>query len=289
MKPFESLMRLGRKIHDALRPVCARCGRRSFVLADHRSDLCKLKAHGLYLPEFEGYAHVCSACWNAVAGVSCGLCERTFIVLRDRRQSLLGNFEQHGVRMAAAASARWICADCETRHWQIGCERCGKPFPKVEAPTQPVNRDPEVLRWLSPYHPDYRRGWVTICPVCRGAIASVCRDVERRLRDWAGGTRHEHLANHRTLHLLGRVEYTGTDCGEPAAVEHYLKLYAAQLGGNAYGRFFWQAHQERHEHRYIAGYGPRGNPYYQSRFTTERWYTGSAEAAFVVPASGHCR
>ena len=51
------------------------------------------------------------------------------------------------------------------------------------------------------------------------------------------------------------------DCDEPAKVEERLKLYAVQLGGNAFVKYYWRKRQERRE----------------------RWFTGYATAVIVEP------
>jgi len=105
--------------------------------------------------------------------------------------------------------------------------------------------------------------------------------VQWLLANWMGGTKAEFIHGHRTMKSLGRVEYKGTSCENPAEVEEYLKLYSAQLGGNGFIKFFWQKHEKRHAKKVLAGYSKNDNPYYRTEYWTERWFTGYATAVIV--------
>ena len=80
---------------------------------------------------------------------------------------------------------------------------------------------------------------------------------------------------------MGRIEYNGKDCSEPSEVEEIIELRAIQLGGNAYVKFYWEKHTKRHSEEYLAGHSKRGNPYYKTRYSTEKWFTGYATSVVV--------
>jgi glutamate-1-semialdehyde aminotransferase len=66
-------------------------------------------------------------------------------------------------------------------------------------------------------------------------------------------------------------------------VEAWLRLYTTQAGGNAFVKYYWEKQEERHSYRVVAGHGRKGNPYYKTEYSTERWFTGYATAVIVEP------
>jgi hypothetical protein len=119
-----------------------------------------------------------------------------------------------------------------------------------------------------------------LCAACYEHLNAAADAISKRFKNWAGGTKHENLKGCRTQKEIGRIEENG-HMEDPEAVAHNLKIYAAQIGGNGYVRFFYERHQERNSEQYVAGYGKKGNPYYRTKYWTEVWYTGYATAIWA--------
>ena len=106
-----------------------------------------------------------------------------------------------------------------------------------------------MTKWLAPYHKDYRDGRI-LCRECYRACLASCDDVQTlAFRSGSAAPRGELIRGFRTVKKLGRVEYDGEDCDEPAKVEERLQLYAVQLGGNAFVEYYWERRQERRRAR----------------------------------------
>lgn len=282
MRAMHRLLAGMRAVRERAWPACSRCSRRTFVMCDRASELNTLRPLGLHRSEFDGYTSLCGSCWREISSVVCGCCGDSFSAFSDRKCALEENLAGYGVRDRAVQAARWVCPACEASKRCTCCERCRVPFLERQARQGKLNEDPEIARWLGPCHAEYRRGWGVICPACWRAIRAACADVQMRLREFAGGTAREQLSGHRTVQVLGRIAYKESGCREPAEVEQRLRLYAVQMGGNAFVRFFWQKNEDHKPESYLAGHSVNGNPYYRTRTTVSRWYTGSAEAVVVV-------
>lgn len=266
---------------------CSRCKTGFNVLTDQVRELQKLKPVDAYEATFDEYQHLCTKCWRELRDVACDACGTRFDVLNNCASKLKKNLSEHAVTVPAVAIARRICEACLTRHWQEWCTKCRRSYCKVDDCLTAFRSDPEVAKWLSPYHPAFAESahWVSLCPACSSECRRLCLDMESRFSRWVGGTKGEAIRDFRIVRTLGRVEYKGTDCDEPASLETRLQLYAVQLGGNAFVKYYWEKQEERHSERVVDGYGPKGNPYYKTRSWSERWFTGYATAVFVEPFS----
>ena len=177
---------------------------------------------------------------------------------------------------------RWIAL--RTNLLPCHCSRCSKPFPFGRNRGGEYARHGDVLKWLAPYHKDFQQ-WSYMCPECFKACMASINEVRARVSQWRGSTKGEFIHDYKTVKTLGRVDYKGTECDEPEKVEKLLQLYAAQLGGNACVKSFWEKCEERHSDRVLAGYSRNDNPYYRTEFRTTRWFTGYATAVLVEPFS----
>jgi len=120
-----------------------------------------------------------------------------------------------------------------------------------------------------------------MCPECLVECLTSCNDIQIRLSEWKGETKGEHISNFKTLKKIQRIEYNGTDCEDPDKLEAKLRLYTVQLGGNAFTKYFWKPHSQRHSYRVLRGHSRNGNPHYGTEYRTDRWYTGYASAVIV--------
>jgi hypothetical protein len=265
------------KIHDTLRPFCSKCGKRVFVFSDRAGELVRLRELGEYRQEYDQWSRLCPSCWTRISTVRCDICQRKFNLIEnpDYCEQLDRNLKAHQVILPEVNQAKRICKTCFTQRFHCFCARCSAGFPESENRAEKYKLDDDLLRQLAPYHKDYSTTWKQLCSSCYQDCLTSGNDVRARLRQWVGGAKGEHIRNYRTIKSLGRVEYQGTECSEPAWVEEFLKRYSVQLGGNAFVKYYWDKHSER----VIEGYGPRGNPYYKTR----NWFTGYATAVFVEP------
>lgn len=62
-----------------------------------------------------------------------------------------------------------------------------------------------------------------------------------------------------------------------------LKIIATQVGGNGYIKYYWEKHGDRKSEKVLKGYSENGNPYYGTRTTEVKWFTGYATAVLVEP------
>lgn len=117
------------------------------------------------------------------------------------------------------------------------------------------------------------------------ASADARKEAEKRAAEQAAKEREEQEFRERILKAirgdfvsgyaikreLGWIRTAGRD--SPSAVEDDIKLQAAQLGANAVLKLHWQIIKERE----VAGYGKKGNPYYE----TVTSYSGEGLAVII--------
>lgn len=272
-------MRAGR---DAVWPHCSVCNKRLFFRSDKAADLQRLKPLREYETAYDGYRHLCERCWTKITTIQCDLCRTSSDVFAFDNQidTLRQNLETHAVELAEVSSARRVCPKCCERRLHSRCDRCSRPFLSACNAAASFRSDADAQRCLAPYHKDYGN-WSLLCFDCYEACRASCQDVQMRLSQWKGSARGEYVRDFRTVEELGRVEYEGAECDEPEKVEERLKLYTAQLGGNAFVKYYWEKHEERDSRSVLAGHSRNGNPYYRTEYSTERWFTGHATAVIV--------
>jgi hypothetical protein len=241
------------------------------------AELKRLKPLGEYEAAYDRYKHLCEQCWKNISTVQCDLCHTSFDVfaLNNQLDNLKQNLEVYSVHLDEVAKARRVCQSCYEQRKHSRCDRCLKPFPTMGNAADVYRSSSEVPKWLAPYHKDYSQNWDHLCPSCYDECLASCQAVQTRLSQWIDGTRHERVFDFRTVKKLGRVEYDGTDCDDPAKLKERLQLYAVQLGGNAFVEFFSKTNAQR----VIAGHGVAGNPF----FKTVPSFTGYAFAVIVEP------
>ena len=258
------------------------------LFADRRHDLVKLKEFGEWEPHYEKFEHICSDCLGILARKRCAICSEWFNVLEDHRDLLLKNFREHGQDASRFADKKHICQTCFEKLRFFRCGRCSRALLASENQWSDYAGNDKLLSWLCPLHSGLEDEWTfngnVLCGDCYKVIRRNVSEIALRYKNWAGGTKGEFLPEHRVVKELGRIE-ENRQMQDPESVATSLKLYACQIGGNGYIRYFWERHQERHAEEYVAGYGAKGNPYYRTQYRTEVWYTGYATAVLAEPKS----
>ena len=266
------------KTIDAIDPKCHRCGQRFFPFSNCRKKLNSLKPVGEYKTEYDKITKLCKRCWGNIRTVECSLCGSPLDAFKNKKKALLYNLINHSVNETSVQIVKRICPKCFKNLAYVQCSRCRKQFKSIENKKHDYTKISDYLR---PYHPNYSDEWDDLCPTCYQEYLSSSKKVQLILKNWVGGTKREFVRGYKTLKSLDRVEYAGTSCRNPAEVEEYLKLYSAQLGGHGFKDFFWQKHEQKHAEKVLAGYSDNNNPYYQTKYWTERWFTGYATAVIV--------
>jgi hypothetical protein len=281
------------------------------LFADRVDDLQKLKKVGEWEPRYGKFEHVCAGCLTKLTRKLCALCSKPFDVVEDARDLLISNLIEHKPNPMSlpkkvshllneyqqkryqegpqCLDKKHICPDCFQRNRFARCVRCGGSLNLKENCSPNYSQDENLRIWLSPYHDEwknhseYESG--VLCLGCYNQLKAAASAVIERFENWAGGTKGEYLRGYETKRVFGLIE-ENKRVEDPAAVAHNLKFYAAQKGGNGYIQFFWERHTESLPEKYVAGYGPKGNPYYRTKYSTEVWYTGYATAIWAERRSG---
>jgi hypothetical protein len=250
-------------VRDAIRPRCSACGTAFFWRHDKVAELQRLKPLGEYEAGFDAYKHLCARCWAKIATVRCDLCRASFDVfaLNNQRDTLTRNLQSLSVELDEVSRARRVCHSCSARRLHCRCDHCSQPFPAARNAAGTYRSNADVPKWLAPYHKDYGV-WSQLCPDCYDGCLASCKDVQARLSQGIESTKGEQFRDFRIVKRLGRVHYKERECGNPAEVEDRLSLYTAQLGGNAFVKYYWEKHSQH----------PR-----------QQWFTGYADAVIVEP------
>ncbi|MEI6514245.1 MAG: hypothetical protein WCO51_13385 [bacterium] len=221
----------------------------------------------------------CATCnRHALRHNHCSLCLAT--TANNRRHDLLKNLDLYDISDQQVLDAKWVCDQCFMKQERAKCGKTGLVFFGKDNRIDAYLKS-EMRNNLSPYHPDSNlRG--PLSPEGYLLIEVEHEEVQEQIANWAGGTREETLRGFRIIKQIGVVR-SDTECGDPAEVEHYLMWHAAQVGGNAFIKFFWDKRIAHHDERYIAGYGKKGNPYYRTRHYTTQHFTGHAVAVLAEP------
>ncbi|MDQ1318524.1 MAG: hypothetical protein QG588_2186 [Candidatus Poribacteria bacterium] len=262
-------------------PKCSQCRKRFFILFNPVGDIKSLKRFDEYLPFYDNYSSLCFNCWEKITTVPCPLCNNDFNVFEDMKKKLGDHLKYHGIVVKEISQAKHVCPECFKKYIHTKCSRCKNPFPSHKDHIKKYQNDSDIKKWLVPYHSDYSKEWTTLCPECYQKCLDSCKTVQLGLKTWVRSA--ESITNYDIVKVLGMVEYRGTSCSEPVEVEERLKVYSVQKGGNAYIKCHWSEQEQRNSKTVLAGYGKKGNPYYKTVHSTERWFTGYATAVLVEP------
>lgn len=227
-------------------------------------------------------------CWGRRVGLTdfflgekCGYCgTRTH---ENWAPDLADNFKLHGVNSKAEACPPHICVGCKNARAFAKCAITGTIFLRQHNQLSTF-KDSVMQRNMLPRHPLAKTSGY-ISPSGLAVIEAGHREVQCNIREWVAGTKGERVSRHQTVATLGtiRSEYATASI---SAVEDQLKWHSAQLGGNAFTDFIWERHVDFEEERYVAGYGPKGNPYHRTRRQKVVTYTGRATAVRVAAITG---
>jgi hypothetical protein len=252
------------------------------LFAERLGDLQKLKGFGEWQPRYDKFEHICSDCFVKLSLRRCSLCSDSFDVFKDCRDSLIKNLHEHKKDASTFVDKKYLCPNCFAKNSFALCARCKKSTLLARSCAPKYFENERLREWLLPYHEEsqHDRDYGVLCPACYDQLQDSADAVAERYNNWLGGTKGDFLRGYRILKSLGRIEEHGR-MNDPDAVAKNLRLYAAQKGGNGYIQFFWERHQERHAEEYVAGYGPKGNPYYRTTYHTDVWYTGYATAVLA--------
>ena len=279
-------MKMLRKIKNVMKPRCSRCGNRFYCLSDHVKELVSLRPLNGYQASYDSFSHLCSECWIEIKKVPCSLCNKKFDIFKTKRADLLKNYKGHGILNNKVSNAKQVCPRCYENLRHSKCSNCSKSFRAQDNYKEKSKRKVETL--FKPYHVDYSsyspKG-PCICQECYQECVKSCREIRVGLnQSWVKGTRSEFIKGYRIVKSLGRIDYKGTACSEPAEVEKSLKLYSVQLGGNGFIKFYWEKHVKQNSRSVLAGYSKNGNPYYKTEYNSKKWFTGYATAVILEPS-----
>ena len=188
------------------------------------------------------------------------------------------------------SSSAWVCKSCYGSKVKTKCFKTKHVF-EAKDDRMPDYRKSKILENLAPYHPDSKISirdkhncinYYALSPEGFLLIEVEYDEFQYRLNNWTGGTKEESIRGYHIKKEIGTVR-CNVNCEDKARVEAFLKWYAAQAGGNGYIKFCWDKHSESREEKEVAGYGPKGNPYYRTRRYTIHHYTGHAVAVIAEP------
>jgi len=207
-----------------------------------------------------------------------------FNLFNNCREPTIKNLHEHKKDASTFADKKYLCPECFRKDSFALCIRCEQSTCRNKNFASKYYQNENLREWLLPCHREaqydqkYHSG--VLCPTCYDRLEASANAVAERYKNWLGGTKGDYLRGYRMLKTLGRIEENG-GMKDPDAVAKKLKLYATQKGGNGYIQFFWERHQERYGEECVAGYGPKGNPYYRTTYHTDVWYTGYATAIWA--------
>ena len=130
----------------------------------------------------------------------------------------------------------------------------------------------------------------TLSPALDNNSATLSKDGQDKIKmltdkvikmysSWAGCTKAESLPEYRIVKRIGVVR-CDKKVKDRAAVEQRLQWLVILKGGNAMVKFSTQRQTSIIENSVVAGYGPKGNPYYRTERKTIESFDGHAEAVY---------
>jgi hypothetical protein len=276
---------------------CSHCGCENkgvtFILewGNYVSDLKKVKPMlekvNAWDNLYEKYDRLCVECFTQIKQQECSICNESFEVLEDHRENLLANLRSHDQSVEHFYKKKHICPKCCRRNLYSNCVRCEESVLESENQSSSYKEN-EEKKWLIPYSVSKKNNeeycYSVLCAICYEELENKINGVVERYSNWAGSSKSESIKGFKTVTTFSRIEENG-QMSSTEDVANRLKLYSAQVGGNGYVDFYWERHEERYSNEYVAGYGPKGNPYYRTQYFKDVWYTGYATAVYVDRSS----
>lgn len=268
-----------KRISDFFAPTCDVSGKRYVVGRNRASDFLRLlKENGLSDAKYSALKSLSPASFEKLIQVRCDLSGMTFDLRQNHAAALSSNYRQCGNDDQKVMRAKLVSPGAYKKFELARCAKTGEAFFSRENCYDRYQG--ECLPLLRPRHPDCKLPSRELSPNGFKQIRKSSEEIRSRLENWVGTVRGDWIGRHRIVSTLGNVS-TAHEHDSPDDVESDLKLKAAQIGGNAMINFEWTIHRNDYSERYIAGYGPKGNPYYKTRWHHEKWFTGKATSVLA--------
>lgn len=217
----------------------------------------------------------------------CSLCNRTIWI--NRFGKLKKNHHDFGKKDEISKGITSLCKPCYDKHEYVKCTYIGKVFLGKDQ----ISEESLIPYWkkLFPYHPEIKSMAPPISPEGFRRIEEEAKQVDELCTSsWIGGTKGEFLRGYHIEKEIGLIR-EDDHFDSPAEIEEILKLYAAQLGGNGYIKFFWERHVEFHSENvevrsqeYDVNSGTKRRRHRKSHQKKETYYTGTAVAVYAIPS-----
>lgn len=206
----------------------------------------------------------------------CNLCDS--ICKTNQADSLKDNYTKYLKIDDQVNKAEYICEKCFNSRVLTKCAKTGDVFLAAQDQMQRFD-DSQMKGNMYPHHPSSLISG-SLSPKGFAMIEQEHKELQSRCHCWAGCTKQEFLQEYRIKKEIKLIRTINKN-GDPAQVESELKWHCLQIGGNGLIRFFSDKHIEYHEEEYIAGYGTKGNPYYQTKRWTTAYFSGHAVAVIA--------
>jgi len=267
------------RISKLVAPTCDISGKR-YVPGNNKAKdfLHLLKKNGLSDAQYSALKSLSPASFEMLIQVKCDLSGQTFDLRQNQAAALSSNYRQFENDDQKVIRANLVSPSAYKNFELARCAKTGEAFFSRENCYDRFQA--ECLPLLRPRHPDCTLTSRELSPNGFRKIQQSAEGIRSRLKNWRGTARGDRIANHKIVSTLGNVS-TDHKHDSPYNVELDLKLKAAQIGGNAMVNFEWTIHRNDYSERYIAGYGPKGNPFYQTRWHREKWFTGEATSVLT--------
>lgn len=240
------------------------------IFGDDRCDLCK-KNKVVETEVIQEYNN----------NMTLGVCNYTRIKntnndTRNYKNELQNNYSRFQKTNLDFNVVEQVCGECYRNRKLIMCEVTNKIILNTDNVIKNFNNS-EAKLCLTPYH-HFSSVKIGLSKEGLEQIGIEHKKVLHNIDVFIGGTKNLVISGYTTIKELGIIKATHNDI---LSVEKSLKCYSAQLGGNAYVSFSWDRNTVHHEEPYVAGYGPKGNPYYRTKRSTSVKYSGVAKAVIL--------
>lgn len=274
---------INKRIVNFFAPCCEVSGHRFPGIFNKAGDFAKiLQENGLSDHKFCGIKVLSPDSFEQLVVVNCELTGQKFDLRKNSAFALASNYRAHGKLDQKVVSAKVVSPETYQR---LELAKCSKTNAIFYAKDNCYSLfETRLVAILTPKHPDCVFSTPFLSPEGYKIIEKAALEVHHRLEYWVGSVRGDLIGRHKIISTLGKVS-TDHNFSEPKQVEATLKLYAAQMGGNALVNFKWEHHRNDYQEKYIAGYGHKGNPYYKTRWHREQWFTGEGTAVLVQSLS----
>ncbi|MEB2283802.1 MAG: hypothetical protein B6D46_07380 [Polyangiaceae bacterium UTPRO1] len=269
--------------------TCPVTGDWHFYSDNYVGRLQDLKALGEYRLEYDGWTFLSPEGWKKLVTKPCDCHGAPMDITRRSYERLLAHYEKFGADPAPFFQHKRICERTYTDLYLKRCDRCSRPYPNAQESTDLYTHNDTIRAWRRGTDQEFQTVYKHLCSQCHNECLAeaqqwaeedrLCRErAAERLRTFAFVTPTSSFPGYDVVKRFGQVRSDSEDATGTPELEERLRKAAADAGGNAL-IYFTYKRNERSE-RYVAGTGPRGNPYYRTRRLV--WYTGTGEAVLAV-------